>query len=118
MRPQGVDRGQAAAQHGVVHGIVVHQGRQVHQFDGRRQGNGGIPVSPAYAVRQEHQGGSKHLAPHEQEVLVHLVGHSQIGANDAPELLAHALQILSHRLLDVGKRGWVRGDGLGQLPHS
>jgi len=77
---QCVDGRHAPAENGVVHRVVVHQGREVDQLDHGGQRGGMRRPGAGRLVGKQHDGGPKQLALHLQQVGVHVADQLKIAS--------------------------------------
>ena len=89
----------------MIDGVVVHEGREMDEFDDGCQRQRVGMVSIGHAARQEQQRRTEELAPHEEQVLVDFLDVIEVRDDDATNLVADAFEWAAYRLLNGRKLG-------------
>lgn len=87
----------------MVDRVVVNERRQMHQLDHGGQRQRVVAGLTVDRIGEEHECRPEQLPLHEEEVLVDVLDHVEVGQHDPADLLADPVELLLHRLLNGRK---------------
>ncbi len=103
---RGIEGGLAAAQHRVVDSVVVNQGRQMNQLNGRGERDLAV-VQPFHRPGgKQQQRGAEQLATDPQQMGVGIADERKVRPDDADQSVEHLVQLVPHRILQSRQAPW------------